>query len=154
MAADAAGGGPSHPHPHECVLDIFCTDAAHIYHAQKVLEIGGYLIAGVEIGLESVVDFLAAIECGVGGHESHPHTAGPENLAAVVPHYVAGIGFRYVIHIGIHGVGIRIGIQSVGYYLQYLRLGIEIVAIQDAHHIASGCGYSLIHSVVDALVGG
>ena len=54
----------------------------------------------------------------------------------------------------------KVGIRAVYVVLlkgfinpfQHVAVGIEVIAVQNSHHIASGMGYAAVHSIIQSIV--
>lgn len=100
-----------------------------------------------------LVDGAAAVEAGMGGHKPEAHLPAAEATAAVVAHQARGVGFVDVVHVAIHRVEAAVGGKFGGNGAQNVVRGVEIVAVENSHHVACGGGDALVHGVVDSAVG-
>lgn len=72
VALEAGGGCAAGAHGYKILGNVGCEDAVDIDEAEELLEVGGHLEVCVE-ETEAGVDRAAAVERGVGRHESHQH---------------------------------------------------------------------------------
>lgn len=150
MAAQSRGGSPAGAHCHEVFGNVSGADAVNEYQAEQVLKVGGHLVGQVE-GTVFLIGRFAAIERRMCRHEAEAHPAAMERAGGVVSYALIRFGTVHVMHVGIHGIDIRGG-HGLGHAFQHVVGSVEVIRVEDSHHVARGHADALVHCVVNALV--
>lgn len=167
MTRHAARRRPAGAHRNEIAPNVLQPDAVHKNHAKQILKIRRNAISGVEIraigialkalnrtSIEAIllVSAAAAIEARMRRHKAQTHLPTPEMTAAIIAHMLSRVVLIHIMHIAIHRIYLRMLPERASHLAQNIAGRIEVVAVQDSHHIASSGSNTLIHSVVDTLI--
>ena len=151
VAFQSGGGNSAGAHRDKVGGDVDGADFMHEDEAEELFEIGGHAVRQIKGAMGSVAR-AAAVERGVGGHEAEAHHPRTEGAGTVIARHGVQIGGGNVVHVAVAGVDVGIG-KRIGHTSQYVRVGIEVVAVENADHVAGGAGDSLVHCIVESVVG-
>ena len=119
--------------------------------AQQLFEVSRHFVVEIK-GAKLGVARATTIERGVCGHESQAHHPRTEGARAVVARHGVEIGRGYVVHIAVASIDLRVG-ERIGHAAEDVGVGIEIVAVEHAHHLTGGASNAFVHGVVESAVG-
>ena len=151
VAFQSGSGSPSGAHRDKVGGDVDGADFMHEDEAEELFEIGGHTVRQIK-GAMGGVARAAAVERGVGGHEAEAHHPRTEGAGTVIARNGVQIGGGNVVHVAVAGVDVGIG-KRIGHASQYVRVGIEVVAVENADHVARGAGNPFVHRVVESAIG-
>ena len=119
--------------------------------AQQLFEVGRHFVVEIE-GAKLGVARATTIEGGMGRHETEAHHPRTEGARTVVARHRLQITGGNIVHIAIASVDLRVG-ERIGHAAEDVGVGIEIVAVEHAHHLTGGASNAFVHGVVESAVG-
>ena len=88
----------------------------------------------------------------MGRHETEAHHPRTEGARTVVARHRLQIAGGNIVHIAIASVDLRVG-ECIGHASEDTFVSVEVVAVENAHHLARGAGNAFVHGVVESAVG-
>lgn len=142
--------GTAHPHFHQHLRDIGRFEIGLREQFQDAVVIGGDAVAGVEAA-DAVIPLAAHIEGRMRWHPAPAEFAPGIHARAPVPDHAGGVLLAHILQIAVHRRHRRIG-ESVRDTLQDQLIGIDVVGMKEADHLAGGAGNAFVQGVVDAFI--
>ena len=122
----------------------------NVDEAQEQLKVGRNPVVRVEVAVLFVAR-PATVEGGVGRNEPQPHQARSEHSRAVVAHALVQGFAAGIVDVGIDCVGPAL-LQGPGQLFDGRGRGVEVIAVQNADHVARSHAQSLVHGIIQAFV--
>ncbi len=151
VAFQSGGGSATRAHGDKIGGEVDGADFMHEDEAKELFEIGRHGVGEIE-GAVLCIACAAAVERGVGGHEAEAHHPRPEGARTVIARHRLQIAGGNVVHIAVAGVDIGVG-ERIGHASEDVLVGIEVVAVENAHHFARGASNTFVHCIVESAIG-
>ncbi len=151
VAFQSGGGNAAGAHGDKISGNVDGADFMHEDEAKEQFEIGRHGVGEVE-GAILRITFAAAVERGVGGHEAEAHHPRTEGARTVIARHRLQIAGGNVVHIAVAGIDLGVG-ERIGHASEDVLVGIEVVAVENAHHFARGASNAFVHRIVESTIG-
>ena len=85
-------------------------------------------------------------------HKAQTHHPSLKATAAIIAHMFRHIVLIHIVHIAIHCIDVAVALKLRSNGAQNVGSSVEIITIQNPHHIARSGSNTLIHSVINTLI--
>ena len=151
VAFQSGGGSAARAHGDKIGGEVDGADFMHEDEAKELFEVGRNGVGEIE-GAMLCIACAAAVKRGMGGHEAEAHHPRTEGARTVIARHRLQIARGNVVHIAVAGVDLGVG-ERIGHASEDMLVGIEVVAVENAHHFARGASNAFVHCIVESAIG-